>query len=249
MWFEILKKSTTSVTTNPIMNSITLTSTNLLTTTPPSTKISTTFQTTDTTEGMTTKYEPKLTSVLVNEDTTSYENIFTSVESFHKSVQASSEEIQNNITNTENKNISEEVNVDDDNEDKDADFNGMLSQKTMEIKNSFKATTTPLIFINLKKQKVYGQASNENENESPISLTPIKEPSTNEILAAKKSPLTFNVVLYIISGLLCLSVIINAGFFYFTRCRRNRGKLILNHDLSDSCEQQNMKSNEIADTN
>jgi hypothetical protein len=128
----------------------------------------------------------------------------------------------------------------EDNEDLDAKFKELLVHQTSTAIEIVNEATTPIVLVNLKKQKV--QASHEKLDS--VKFTPLHESSPKT-----PSSTTFNIVLYIISSLLCLSVIINAGFFYFTRIKRTRGKLILNHDLIDSSEQQNMKSDEIADSN
>ena len=112
--------------------------------------------------------------------------------------------------------------------------------------------TTPEILIHLKKQKTknYQQDSNEyGDDDLSIKYTPIKSTATEISSSVKASSITLSVLLYVISSLLCLSIVLNFMFFFLTKYKRNRGKLILNHDSSDSSEQQTMKSDEIADNN
>jgi hypothetical protein len=110
-------------------------------------------------------------------------------------------------------------------------------------------TTTPNVIINFKKQKLKNEieyADDDDDIFNFIKMTPVK---ATVVPLMKSSSATLNIILYVISCLLCFSVIINLVFLYFTKLRRNHGKLILNHDLSDSSEHQNMKSDEIADNN
>ena len=224
--------TTTTITTSTIYFSTTITTSTIYFSTVIETSTISTSNTLPTSKVITTETEYITPEIILT--------TYATTKSLSETL--SSIEITRSHENIENKSSSEEI---EDNEDLDAKFKELLSHQTSEVIDIERETetTTPVVFINLKKQKV--QASNEKLD--TVKFTPLQESSSKTFSSSSPSA-TFSIVLYIISSLLCLSVIINAGFFYFTRIKRTRGKLILNHDLSDSSEQQNMKSDEIADT-
>lgn len=170
------------------------------------------------------------------------------------------------VLNTINDENDEDENDDDDNENNSS----IVSNETKVIKSLLstlkmssipfdsETSTSTQVAVHLKKQKLtnkndkIGDASSTNTikitDDETYKYTPIKIAKHDTITHATP---TLNIILYVISCLLCFSLILNASLFYLTKFRnKSRGKLILNnHDLCDSSDHQTMKSDEIADLN